>query len=126
MDRLTIVASEHAEHQWEHAIALLRGAQKHGVASRIRNSKDAAIDTKHVACWGWRLGERFRERGHDVLVMERGYLGDRFSWSSFGWNGLNGRATFPDRRDIRRFRRIVPAGLAEWRTDAGEYVLIIG
>lgn len=51
-------------------------------------------ETEVVACWGWKVGRHYREAGHDVLVAERGYVGDRMAWTGLGWNGLNGRAAF--------------------------------
>lgn len=50
-----------------------------------------------AVCWGWRRAKRWRKLSpsKSVLVMERGYVGDRFHWCSLGWNGLNGRAVFP-------------------------------
>lgn len=58
---------------------------------RLGPEYDAAV------CWGWRLGEPMRRFNPHVpvLIMERGYVGDRFHWTSLGWNGLNGRAVFP-------------------------------
>lgn len=58
---------------------------------KLDRSFDAAV------CWGWRRGLAIRTANPTlpVLVMERGYVGDRFHWTSLGWNGLNGRAVFP-------------------------------
>lgn len=83
------------------------------------------VHTEHVAVWGWRQGRRLRDEGHEVLVMERGYLGDRFHWTSLGWNGLNGRAEFPEYPDDggERFRKHY--SLEPWK-EGGEYVLLIG
>lgn len=55
------------------------------------------IQADAFVCWGWRVGKRIRQvhKSLPVLVMERGYVGDRFHWTSLGWNGLNGRAIFP-------------------------------
>lgn len=82
--------------------------------------------TKHVACWGWRVGQRLKDAGHEVLVMERGYLGDRFSYTSLGWNGLNGYAVFPSRPSVssERFNSLKIA-VKPWHRD-GENVLILG
>lgn len=55
-----------------------------------------------AVCWGWRKGSRLRASGFDrpILVMERGYIGDRMKvWTSLGWDGLNGRARFPEPAD---------------------------
>jgi hypothetical protein len=83
---------------------------------------------QHVACWGWRLGFQLRQRGHEVLCMERGYIGDRFAWTSLAWNGLNGRGTFAPTPDDggARFRQH-HAPLKPWRDPgAGGYALIAG
>jgi len=59
-------------------------------------------------------------------VLERGYIGDRFQYTSIGWNGLNGLAIFPDYPGDggARFRSLgVP--LQPWRP-TGEYVLLVG
>jgi len=85
-----------------------------------------------VATWGWRVGQQYRAKyGKPVLVMERGYIADRFTWTSLGWNGLNGRATFPliddaGARFWQHFRdRLKPWKFAEPAGAAG-YALIIG
>lgn len=82
-------------------------------------------ETHYVACWGWRKGERLRQRGHDVLVFERGYLGDRFHWTSIAWNGLNGRGKFgvPWEVDSERFEKFY--SMKPWNPD-GEYIVIMG
>jgi hypothetical protein len=57
------------------------------------------MDADAAICWGWRRASIIRRANPamPVLVMERGYVGDRFHWTSLGWNGLNGRAIFPKR-----------------------------
>lgn len=121
---LSIVANPDALHQRSHAAALAEGLRAHGVAVEVvRGPQDAA--TAHVACWGWRCGRQLRERGKQVLVMERGYLGDRFAWTSLGWNGLNNFAAFPHRRDGARFRKNFGHLLKPW-TPVGRYILLIG
>lgn len=121
----TIIASLRGMHQVEHQKALAEGLAVHGIESRLSyHTYDA--HTKYVACWGWRRGKELRERGHEVLVMERGYIGDRFKYTSLGWNGLNGHAEFPEYPDDggERFRahniQIKP-----WKR-GGEYALILG
>jgi hypothetical protein len=79
-----------------------------------------------VACWGWRNGEFLRANGKRVLVMERGYVGDRFVWTSLGWDGLNGRARFPDiYGGGARWRRLF-SDMVRPRTPGGEYCLVLG
>lgn len=87
------------------------------------------VQTPYAVCWGWRVGAQLRKAGHEVLVMERGYVGDRFSWYSLGWNGLNGNATplwHPD-DDGARWREHYAALMRPWREPGtGRYVLLIG
>lgn len=85
-------------HQGECKRALAEGLRRHGISDLGQNV---------VVCWGWHTGRGYRAQGRDVLVFERGYIGDRFKWTSIAWNGLNGRGTFPDYPDDggARFRR---------------------
>lgn len=82
-------------------------------------------DRNLVVCWGWRGGKRHYAAGKNVLVLERGYIGDRFKFSSVGLNGLNGRATFGEtpQDDGERFHKF---GVLKPWNPAGEYVLLIG
>jgi hypothetical protein len=77
--------------------------------------------TDKVACWGWRRGKELRDKGHDVLVFERGYLGDRHYYTSIGWNGLNGHADFKVAGD-EKIKGDWP--IKDWHD--GEYIVIMG
>jgi hypothetical protein len=64
------------------------------------------------------------------LVMERGYMGDRFYWTSCGFNGLNGEADFLNKeknQDNSRwekcFKDIVE--VKDWK-NSGSYALLNG
>jgi hypothetical protein len=98
------------------------GLEKRGVKVHQCGS---SISTKHVICWGWRKGEELRRKGHEVLVFERGYLGDRFKWTSIGWNGLNNRADFklPDKVTGERFKKNFE--MKPWQPD-GDLIIIMG
>lgn len=111
--------------QANHGNALAQGAKKHGVKVKMQ-PMGAAIGTHHVACWGWRIGQYLKTASRQVLVMERGYIGDRFAWTSLGWNGLNGRATFNPKNDPARFNENFSALMKPWKPEGGEYVLLIG
>lgn len=120
MDAITLAFASHG-HQVKHADALARGFAAHGVA--VKTGYPA---TQHVACWGWRRGKALRDAGHDVLVLERGYIGDRFAWTSLAWNGLNNRGTAPIIDDGgERFERNHAGMLKPWNPE-GDYVLIMG
>jgi hypothetical protein len=95
----------------------------------------APAETRVVACWGWRVGRAYRAAldgglPHEVLVAERGYLGDRFAFTSLGWNGLNGRADF----NVERFglspapRRDFGVAALPWKTPRAlpRRVLLLG
>jgi hypothetical protein len=88
--------------------------------------------------WGWRRGSAMRAYNPDlpILVMERGYVGDRFKWTSLGWNGLNGHAVFPAVSNFEtqpnKLRRWVDTVKGDsywqpWRKRASsDYALILG
>lgn len=115
------MANPAAAHQVTHQRALAEGLSQHGIGVRL-SSREAS--TEFVACWGWRKGRKFRDAGHQVLVMERGYLGDRFRWTSLAWNGLNGHGHFPEAgNDPDRFRSNFE--LHPWK-QGGSYVLLLG
>lgn len=125
-ERLSIYTNRQ-DYQETHAGALEAGLRVHGVKTTIvRTTFTARCRDKFVACWGWRPGLMLRKQGHEVLVMERGYVGDRFAWSSLGWNGLNGRATrYQISDDPARFADNFGSLLKPWKS-GGDYVLLIG
>lgn len=113
-------------HQNAHSEALAAGLRSIGISTK-RYYSSMGVHTPMVACWGWRVGQVLHSYGANVLVMERGYLGDRFKWTSLGWNGLNGRAIFAEVPDDggERFRTHHGHLMKPWRED-GDYVLLIG
>lgn len=123
---LTILATKASHHQNSHAQLLAAGCRAHGIAASVE-PRQFHPKTHLVACWGWRIGKRLREAGHEVLVMERGYLGDRFSWTSLAWNGLNNRAEFDriPQDGGERFRKHFGDLLQPW-DPTGSYTLIVG
>ena len=125
MIALTVYAT--APHQIACGQAVAQGIQRIGGRSVVTR-EGGTLKTQHVACWGWRRGKTYRESGHDVLVMERAYLGDRFKWVSLGWNGLNGFATFHTKDDGgARFREHFGHLMQPWRpVGSGDYVLLVG
>ncbi len=120
------------------ARAVAAGCVKHGAVAKIIDLRSIKQDisreglsqiegTDAVCCWGWRWGEKFRQLGHNVLIMERGFLADRFAWISLGWNGLNGRAKFPQCDDGgARWKQHFPQLLLPWRSDLTGYALLMG
>lgn len=120
----TVIANLTAPHQITHQAALVKGLSTLGVKANLSHSNKSK--TEFVACWGWRIGKQLRDQGHQVLVMERGYLGDRFGWTSLAWNGLNGFGEFPEYADDNGARFHANFKMQPWREAEGEYVLIMG
>lgn len=122
---ITVIANPRSDHQSSHQAALIEGLRELGIVCGSGLNTDKP-KTKFVACWGWRIGKSLRAKGHEVLVMERGYLGDRFKYTSLGWNGLNGHAEFPEYLPDygERFNRL-GIEIKPWKYE-GEYALILG
>lgn len=125
MKKITIIKPVRSLHQNQHAEAIGRGFGNIGVKTLITSNPNN-ITTKHVAIWGWRLGKELREKGYEVLVMERGYIGDRFKYTSLGWNGLNGHASFPEYPDDGGERFKKQGGIIKPWNKSGDYALILG
>lgn len=108
-----------------HRESLIAGMRALGVAVK-EPPYYGDIRTKHVSCWGWRRGDVLRARGYEVLVMERGYIGDRFKYTSLGWNGLNNYAEFPQYPDDGGERFKSMGGVIKPWKKGGDYILILG
>lgn len=95
--KIAVVCAPYGHHKPQ-AAALLSGIRAAGDEAVAVQAHTPLDGFDAVACWGWRIGRERRERYPKLpaLIMERGYVGDRFHWTSLGWNGLNGRATFAD------------------------------
>jgi hypothetical protein len=107
--------------------ALEHGLKACGVRPVNIGMWNAGCITKFVACWGWRRGQRLRDAGHEVLVLERGYIGDRFAYTSLGWNGLNGHAQFPAAPEDFGARFKEMGKLQPWSAPgSGSRILILG
>jgi hypothetical protein len=83
-----------------------------------------------LVIWGIRRQDAIaRQKAADgeVCVLERGYLGDRFAWTSVSFGGgLNGRGEFRGpHEDGTRFDRLFGHLMQPWDTSGG-YALIIG
>lgn len=121
--KLTFLASPKNTHQQCLFLGAVEGLLRRGVDARYSTEPEA--DTKNVACWGWRGGSVLKAAGHNVLVFERGYLGDRFKYTSIAWNGLNRRGNFCISGDMLHDRFTRHHRLLKWR-DGGDYIVIMG
>jgi hypothetical protein len=83
-----------------------------------------------VAGWGvksilYKLCKSYKK---DFLVLERGYMLDRFYWTSCGFNGLNGDADFLNNNiSSDRWEKIFASqvNLCDWKKN-GKYAIIAG
>lgn len=124
--KIDIVVRQGLQHQADFAMLVAKGMCRHGVQTRIVSS-DQPITADITACWGWRQGIMLARRGKRVLVMERGYIGDRFKWTSLGWDGLNGHARWPQIEDGgERFRKYFAHLMQPERDGTGDYALVFG
>jgi len=98
------------DHGRRYQYAMVAGLKRHG----IKEGEALTIT------WG----HRYPPEGQH-LVMEQGYLGNRLEWCSLGFNGLNGRATFPKAPDGERFNDLFPGVMRSWKDKPG-YALVIG
>jgi hypothetical protein len=120
---------------------LARGIEANGDKLSSVAQTYGKVDTDALVCWGWRRGKILRRSNPSIpiLVMERGYVGDRMHWTSLGWNGLNRRATFPKPPTYAQLEDVPyrePPKLTPWRAREGyshspylipgEYALILG
>lgn len=121
----TIIKARNSVHQNIHANAMQSGLYHCGIQSKQFLSTYNDLTDK-VATWGWRFGKDLFQRGHSVLVMERGYVGDRFKYTSLGWNGLNNHAVFPSYPDDGGERFRAHGGFIKPWKKHGEYILILG
>lgn len=123
--QIDIVVHPTAKHQRAAGESLRAGMARHGDEARlVTHSVNVRSDV--VVCWGWRTGRRLRDCGRRVLVMERGYVDDRFTWTSLGWDGLNGRARFPLVDDGGDRWRAFFGDLLQPEREGGEYILMLG
>ncbi len=123
--QIDIIRNPNALYQKENFDALREGLEKYNIKSRfIENTLFCNSDI--VACWGWRTGKVLREKGKDVIVLERGYV-DRNIYTSICLNGLNGFGNFGDIKEDDKFFRVFKDRLKNWKdTKDKKYALIIG
>ena len=112
-------------HHEDHLVAMAHGLTKTGVSVEYFTSIPPA-NVDFAVVWSWRVALRVRQYfGGPILVMERGYIGDRFGFTSLGWDGLNGRARFTKVDDAARFEWLFGHLLRTWKATSG-YALVIG
>jgi hypothetical protein len=84
-----------------------------------------------LVLWGVRRQDeiaRQKAAGGEVCILERGYLGDRFEWTSVSFGGgLNGRGEFRGpHEDGSRFEQHFSHLMLPWKPWRDGYALLIG
>lgn len=128
MKRAIIIASERADHQQTWGGAFAEGLRRHGWHATVEKS---AGPCDLLAMWGVRRDHLVREQkqaGGEVVILERGYLADRFQWASVSFGGrLNGRAEFRGPfADPSRWQNHFAHLMQPWRTRREGVALICG
>ena len=106
-----------SQHQRHWIGCFSEGLKRHNVKHTISGSP-AACDIGVV----WGVRNMMADR---VIVMERGYFGDRLKNTSCGWGGLNGRADFNNKDSPSDRWGKHGVEVSPWNSD-GSYVLLIG
>lgn len=122
-----VVARRGSLHQTHWAQAFATGLRRHGWAVEI-SERPRPVDL--MAVWGVRRQLDIAgqvARGGQVVVLERGYLGDRFAWTSVSLGGgLNGRAEFRGLSDDpARFEAHFGGLMKPWSRRTG-FALLLG
>lgn len=130
MKRVAVMTRPGVAHDHDLLSRFARGVQAHGDEAVVmgRSPAPPKESTDAVAVWGWRMGLKYRAMGHrTIVVLERGFVGDRFRWTSIGLNGLNGRAKFPEvEGGGARWEQHFGHLLQQWHYRPRGYALIMG
>lgn len=105
---------------------VVNGFRRHGIIPDLRKHGDF-VKCDLAVCWGTRRPHQMRT-GTRSLIIERGYIGDRFHWTSVGYDGLNGRADFCNREvGGHRWDTLFSKYMRPWKnTTKGKYILLAG
>lgn len=106
------------------AQAFARGLCRHGWRATERVQCDLLV------LWGTRRQHEIiaqKQRGGEVLILERAYLGDRYAWTSVSFGGgLNGRGIFKGPlNDPRRWNKHFSHLMKPWQPKEDGYALIL-
>lgn len=133
MSKPTIGIFAHANlsHQVERAESFRRGLMRHGYNAKVYPTS-TPVPCDLAVFWGMHhsrgLRQQQEQRGLNWLIMERGYVGDRFHWTSLGYNGLNGRADFLNKGSPGdRWEKYFKQYMKPWKSYVnGDYILLTG
>ena len=127
--KIQVYAAVHLPHHVERGDQFVRGLRRHGYQASL-NSMNNVHPCDLAVFWGMHQTVKVRQvqekYNNPWLMMERGYVGDRFHWTSLGYNGLNGKADFlnANKDDSRWNKHFGDSWLQDWHE--GTYVLLAG
>ena len=110
----------------DYGLSFKEGLKKHGLdAELVHSNKPQRNSYDLVMGWGIRTIESLQHLSYPTyIVAERGYLGNRKHYTSFGYNGLNGHANFCNKNmSSDRFEKHFKHLYKEWNNE-GEYILL--
>lgn len=123
-----LITRKALSHQADWTSAFADGLRRHGW--QVKHATD--YEKGDLVCiWSVRRGDlikRAKLEGCDVCILERGYVGDRFKYSSVSFGGeLNGRAEFRGPfADPSRWRRHFAHLIRDYDPPKDGYALIMG
>ncbi len=119
-------------HQKQHAAAMKAGLQRHGlrvILGPTGHPDHIVSDADFHVVWGVHrrdgIIEWSKANGKPFLVMERGHVGDRTSWTSCGWNGLGRRGHYATANDDGARWQQWAHLMQPWK-HGGECVVVMG
>lgn len=127
--KINVYAMMRMDHQVNRAKAFCKGLKKHGFTDVSVQHHNKPTKCDLAVFWGMHhsrpIQQMQKQHKNDWLMMERGYIGDRFHWTSLAYNGLNGYGQFDNKNSPSdRWDRFFGDELKEWHD--GNHILITG
>jgi len=127
--KINVYAMMQMSHQVERATSFCRGLKVHGHNDVVVVPNNIPTPCDLAVFWGMHHSQPIRTTQEKFkkpwLMMERGYVGDRFHWTSMGYGGLNGYADFVNADSPSdRWDEFYDGYMKPWHD--GEYVLLTG
>lgn len=131
MKRAVCLTVRRLEHQVQWCGAFRSGLGKHGWQVAATDDLNYSKGGDLFICWSTRhvnFLAAAKRAGAEIIILERGYVGDRYEWTSISFGGkLNGRATFRGPfQDSSRWNKFFSDKLQPWRLIPKGYALILG
>ncbi len=133
MKRAVCLTVRRLDHQVQWANAFKEGLNKHGEWQIEMTDNQGMVrpGANLYICWSVRhvpFIQSAKRAGAEIIILERGYIGDRYEWTSISFGGgLNGRATFRGPfTDASRWNKFFADAMQPWKTDNNGYGLILG